>query len=315
MSPARLPGNEAQRLHSLRALGVLDTAPEERFDRLTRLARRFFDVPIALVTLVDSDRLWFKSRDGTDIQQGPREHSFCAHAILDDDNVMIVPDATTDERFRANPLVTGSPEIRFYAGCPVKAPDGSPLGTLCVIDHQPRELQEHDASVLRDLAELAEQELKSLALATSDDLTGLANRRGFDAIAVHTLAMCRRVDRPATLLLFDLDDFKSVNDTLGHAAGDRVLRHFADHLVATFRDSDVVARLGGDEFSVLLSGAARPDVDRPVALLREVLNEDGAGPAVTFSVGVAMYDPDQHETIGDLLSEADKQMYVDKRGA
>jgi diguanylate cyclase (GGDEF)-like protein len=315
MPPARLPDNEAQRIRSLRALGVLDTAPEERFDRLTRLARRFFEVPIALVTLVDSDRLWFKSRDGTEMQEGPREHSFCAHAILDDDRVTIVPDATADERFSANPLVTGTPEIRFYAGCPVKAPDGSPLGTLCVIDHEPRELEEDDAMVLKDLAELVEQELRSLALATSDDLTGLTNRRGFDAIGVHTLAICRRVDRPATLLLFDLDNFKGVNDTLGHAAGDEVLRRFADHLVTTFRDSDVVARLGGDEFCVLLSGATKPDVDRPIALLQERLDEAGADPAVTFSVGVALYDPEKHEAIGDLLSEADKHMYADKRGS
>jgi diguanylate cyclase (GGDEF)-like protein len=315
MPPARLPDNESERLHSLHALGVLDTAPEERFDRLTRLARRFFEVPIAMLTLVDSDRLWFKSHDGTDRQEGPREHSFCAHAILDDDTVMVVPDAAVDERFKSNPLVTGAPEIRFYAGCPVKAPDGSPLGTLCVIDHKPRELGADDASVLRDLAELVEQELRSLALATSDDLTGLANRRGFDAIGVHTLAMCRRVDRPATLLLFDLDNFKAVNDTLGHAAGDKVLRHFADQLVSTFRDSDVVARLGGDEFCVLLSGAAKPDVERPIALLQEQLDATDHDPAVTFSVGVATYDPDRHDTIGDLLMEADKHMYADKRGA
>jgi len=315
MPPARLPDNESRRLHSLRALGVLDTAPEERFDRLTRLARRFFEVPIALLTLVDADRLWFKSRDGTDQQEGPREQSFCAEAILDGDAVMIVPDATTDSRFQTNPLVTGSPEIRFYAGCPIKAPDGSPLGTLCVIGHEPRELEDDDASVLRDLAELVEQELKSLALATSDDLTGLANRRGFDAIGVHTLAMCRRVDRPATLLLFDLDEFKKVNDTLGHAEGDRVLRHFSDHLLSTFRDSDVVARLGGDEFCVLLSGAAEPDVQRPIALLQQVLHAAEGETTTTFSVGVATYDPERHTTIDDLLLEADKHMYADKRSS
>lgn len=314
MSSAPLPGNESQRLQSLRALGVLDTQPEERFDRLTRLARRFFQVPIALVSLVDSDRQWFKSRDGTETRETPREHSFCAHAILDDDAIMIVPDAAADERFSANPLVTGAPEIRFYAGCPVKAPDGSTLGTLCVIDHEPRELEADDAMVLRDLAELVEQELKTLALATSDDLTGLANRRGFDAIGVHTLAMCLRVDRPATLLLFDLDDFKSINDTRGHAAGDRALWHFADRLLAAFRGSDVVARLGGDEFCVLLSGAAELDVLRPIAHLQELLKETD-GDAVTFSVGVATYDPDRHATIDDLVKEADDNMYADKRGS
>jgi len=313
MPPAPLPDNESQRIHSLHALGVLDTAPEERFDRLTRLARRFFHTPIALLSLVDSDRQWFKSRDGFDREETPREHSFCAHAILDGDEVMVVEDATTDERFLTNPLVTGASDIRFYAGCPVKAPDGSALGTLCVMDHEPREVGADDALVLRDLAELVEQELKSLALATSDDLTGLANRRGFDAIGVHTLALCGRVDRPATLLLFDLDNFKNVNDTLGHAAGDRVLKTFSDHLLATFRDSDVVARLGGDEFCVLLSGAAQPDVGRPLALLRRLLDDPEGDTAITFSVGVAMYDSSRHKAIGDLLVEADQNMYEDKR--
>ena len=127
--------------------------------------------------------------------------------------------------------------------------------------------------------------------------------------------MCRRLDRPATLLLFDLDGFKGVNDALGHAAGDRVLRHFSDHLLSTFRDSDIVARLGGDEFCVLLSGAAEPDVQRPIDLLRQVLDDGESEASVTFSVGVATYDPQRHETIGDLLSEADKHMYVDKRGS
>jgi diguanylate cyclase (GGDEF)-like protein len=308
-----LPNNESQRLHSLHALGILDTAPEERFDRLTRLARHFFEVPIALVSLVDSERQWFKSRDGIDQEETAREHSFCAHAILDVETVMVVSDATTDERFRANPFIAASRPIRFYAGCPVKAPDGSPLGTLCVMDHQPREVEADDAIVLKDLAELVEHEFKSLTLATSDDLTGLANRRGFDAIGVHTLALCGRVARPATLLLFDLDDFKGVNDTLGHAAGDRTLQRFADHLLSTFRDSDVVARLGGDEFCVLLSGAAEPDVARPIRLLREVLTHPQGGAPITFSVGVATYDPERHGAMSELLEEADSTMYEDKR--
>ena len=313
MPAAPLPNGEPQRLQSLRALGILDTDPEERFDRLTRLARRFFDVPIALISFVDEDRQWFKSKEGLAADETAREHSFCAHAILDDESIMVVSDASNDARFSENPLVTGAPEIRFYAGCPVKAPDGSPLGTLCVIDHRPRDLGDDDASVLRDLAELVEQELKSLALASSDDLTGLANRRGFDAIGVHTLAVCLRVENPATLLLFDLDEFKSVNDTLGHAAGDKVLKRFADCLLSTFRHSDVVARLGGDEFCVLLSGAAEPDVDRPIALLQERLNDPKAGTPITFSVGVAMYDPERHAAIDDLLQEADEHMYADKR--
>lgn len=314
MPAAPLPENEARRLHSLRALGLLDSPPEERFDRLTRIARRFFRVPIALVTLVDEDRQWFKSRSGIERRETPREHSFCAHAILDADRVMVVPDASTDDRFSTNPLVTGSPEIRFYAACPVKAPDGSPLGTICVIDREPRQLDDEDAVVLSDLAELVEREIKNLALATTDELTSLANRRGFDAIASHTLAVCMRVERSATLLLFDLDDFKAVNDSLGHAAGDELLQAFAENLLSTFRDSDVVARLGGDEFCVLLSGASVSDVSRPISELEELMDEHDAPFTTSFSVGVAAFDPERHENVGDLLAEADDDMYVNKRG-
>jgi diguanylate cyclase (GGDEF)-like protein len=306
-----LPDNESQRLRSLRALDLLDTPPEERFDRLTRVARRLFDTPIALMSLVDADRQWFKSRPGLDFPQTPREHSFCAHAILGE-GVFVVPDALVDDRFRDNPLVNSFPEIRFYAGCPVRAPDGSALGTLCVIDHEPREVEDDDIDALRDLAGLAEQELRSLALATIDELTDLTNRRGFDAIAAHTLAICRRVDRPVTLLLFDLDDFKSINDTRGHMAGDQALREFASQLLATFRDSDVIARLGGDEFCVLLSGATTRDIPRPLADL-EAATQTSKGPRIRFSVGAASYHPKRHNSVADLVADADAEMYRQKR--
>lgn len=296
------------------ALDILGTGtePDERFDRLTRLARHLFDTPMALLSLVGSDRRWVKSRWGLDLGKAPPELPFCSQALLGDD-VLIVPDATRDDRFRDHPLVVDLPEIRFYAGCPVHAPDGKPLGTLCVIDHEPREVQEEDAGVLRDLAWMLEQELKSASLATMDGLTGLTNRRGFDAIAGHSIAMCRRVEEPATLLYFDLDDFKEVNDALGHAAGDRVLRSFAERLQATFRDSDVVARVGGDEFCVLLTSATPQDVERPLSLLEGRLKTRDGEPLVRFSVGVASYDPSRHRTVQDLVAEADMHMYRQKR--
>jgi diguanylate cyclase (GGDEF)-like protein len=302
MTGAAVPENEHARLRSLRALGILDTDPEERFDRLTRVARRVFEVPIALLSLVDDQRQFYKSRVGTDMVQTDREHSFCAHAILDGDSVMVVRDATEDERFRTNPLVTGAPEIRFYAACPVRAPDGHLLGTLCVIDHEPR-----------SLPELVEQELKSLALAATDELTGLANRRGFEAIARHTLATALRVEQPATLLLFDLNNFKLVNDNYGHVAGDRVLVRFAAELRSTFRDSDVVARLGGDEFCVLLSGATQEEARRPLGELERKLGETEGEVNVSFSVGAATYERARHRTVAALVEEADDQMYADKR--
>jgi phosphoribosyl 1,2-cyclic phosphodiesterase/DNA-binding response OmpR family regulator len=149
--------DEAARVRALRELGILDSAPEERFDRITRLAQRLFDVPIALVSLVDTERQWFKSRQGIDIEETPRDLSFCAHAIHDD-RVFVVSDALLDPRFADNPAVTGDLRVRFYAGRPVRA-DGRRVGTLCVVDSRPRHLRDDDVRALDDLAALVELEL------------------------------------------------------------------------------------------------------------------------------------------------------------
>jgi DNA-binding response OmpR family regulator len=154
---APLPADEPARLRALDALGILDTPPEERYDRITRLARRLFDMPIALVSLVATERQWFKSRQGLDVPETSRDASFCAHAILDD-RVFVVGDASLDPRFAENPLVTGAPGIRFYAGRPVRSGD-SRVGTLCLIDQVPRQLGADDMQALEDLAALVEDEL------------------------------------------------------------------------------------------------------------------------------------------------------------
>jgi ribonuclease BN (tRNA processing enzyme)/DNA-binding response OmpR family regulator len=156
--PAALPWNEEQRLVALRALGVLDTPGEERFDRLTRLAAALFEVPVALVTLVDRDRQWFKSRHGLDMLETPRDMSFCAHALFSDD-VMVVSDTRLDDRFADSPLVAGEPRIRFYAGYPVTDPGGTCFGTLCLMDTRPRHLDREKLGLLRDLGGLVRREL------------------------------------------------------------------------------------------------------------------------------------------------------------
>jgi len=155
--PAPLPPDEELRLRTLQACGVLDTAAEERFDRLTRIAAALFDVPIALVSLVDRDRQWFKSHCGLDATETPRDVAFCAHAILGDD-VLHVPDALQDDRFADNPLVLNDPRVRFYAGAPLTLQNGTHAGTLCVIDHRARHLDEDQLQLLRDLAKLVERE-------------------------------------------------------------------------------------------------------------------------------------------------------------
>lgn len=156
-----IPQRESERIAALHSLAILDTPPEERFDRLTRLAQRLFHVPIALVTLVDTNRQWFKSCQGLGEAETPRSVSFCAHAILGND-VLVIPDARKDPRFAKNPLVTGPPHIRFYAGKPLKGPGSHNLGTLCLIDRKPRQMSRDDLQALEELAAVVQQELNSL---------------------------------------------------------------------------------------------------------------------------------------------------------
>lgn len=316
MIKAPMPTDESARIDTLRALNILDTSPEERFDRLTRLAKRLFGVPIALVSLVDAERQWFKSCFGLAASETPRDISFCGHAILGDE-VFLVPDATRDIRFHDNPLVVSEPRVRFYAGCPLKVPNGSRLGTLCLIDVEPRTLDGDELLLLRDLARMAEQELAAVQLATMDELTLLSNRRGFFALAQHSLKLCRRLAHPATLLFIDMDGFKQINDRFGHAEGDRALCSFAEALRGTFRDSDVIGRLGGDEFVVLLTNTAQAVANEALARLRaavQTLNRSSQrGYDMKFSVGQLAYDPSQHPSVEALVDEADGLMYARKR--
>jgi diguanylate cyclase (GGDEF)-like protein len=316
-----IPADEASRIRTLRSLGLLDTAAEERFDRLTRLARRLFDVPVALVSLVDVDRQWFKSTAGLDATQTSREVSFCGHAILSDE-LFLVPDAARDPRFADNPLVVGEPDIRFYAACPLKVGDGSRIGTLCLIDREPRDFGHDDRALLRDLARMAEQELGALQLATTDELTGLSNRRGFEALAQHALGVCRRLGRPASMAFVDLDGFKGINDRYGHAEGDRTLVEFARLLQSVYRESDVIGRLGGDEFAVLLTDCDAAGTHAGFQRLRVAVESGNArrerDRALRFSVGVVDFRRDRHATVRSMLDEADALMYRHKgvaRGA
>jgi GAF domain-containing protein len=154
MKPAPLPEDEASRLKALQQIQLLDTLPEEVYDDITRIATEITGTSIALLTLVDKERQWFKSRQGLEVSETPREYSFCAHAILDPNEVFIVPDARYDERFHDNPLTTGEPHVVFYAGVPVKDAEGHALGSLCVIDNRPRELPDHKIEALKALAKL-----------------------------------------------------------------------------------------------------------------------------------------------------------------
>ncbi len=312
MKLAPTPANETQRLMTLRGLNILDTIPEERFDRITRLAKLVFGVPIAVINLIDSERSWAKSVRGLDLVDAPRDLSFCGHVVAADAS-LVITDASLDERFHDNPYVREDPSVRFYAGAPLHAGNGHAVGTLCLVDRRPRELTAEQLQVLLDLATMVEDELTGLQVATSDPLTGISNRRGFELLAGTALPLTRRLGGTSILLMFDLDGFKPINDVHGHAAGDRALVDFAGCMLKSFREADVIARLGGDEFCVLAAGPEEA-LAAPVRRLQDHLAQLRDRPyQLSFSVGAALYMPERHPTISALLAAGDQAMYAQKR--
>ena len=459
---------ETERLEKLKSFDILDTAPAPEFDTVVKLAQRLLDVPIAMVSLVDEHRQWFKASCGLSISEGRREDAFCAHALHVDD-IMIVEDATRDPRFAANPLVTGPMNIRFYASVPLRphaegfADDLSGIGTLCIIDTKPRTLSLADRQLLRDLAglasalvsahadaararrlseasrrhaamlerqhlqlcqaermagigswrlELADQSVHwseqvfavyglrqgrvpSLADALSfypadrraeiamllergathceafefesdflradgqqrrvrgigepqlvdgvpvaligvfqditerhareqslrkragtDALTALPNRARFEAELATLMTDIQAGAPPACLLLLDLDGFKAVNDTFGHAVGDQVLRVMADRLNLAVDHGNFAARLGGDEFVVLLrqpadEAAVEALIARLLGTLRYDIERQGLRREVAVTVGAAWLDA--ADATADTMHQADLALYQAKR--
>ncbi len=469
---AALPGNESDRLHAVQQTGLLDTRPEDDFDSLVRLASVVCNTPIALVTLVDERRQWFKARVGLDAKETHRDIAFCAHTILEPD-IFLVEDAWKDPRFAKNPLVTGDLGIRFYAGVPLSGADGLRVGTLCVIDRSPRglssvereallllaeqankqidlrrkqnaltqaiaensvveqelrrseslfhafmdhapfvafmknaegklvyynqhladrfsigrqnwigktdaelwpvelaeKIRRNDLSVLRDwrtvvvdeqanpteaVATLwrsykfpfrdvngveyvagfavnmtaereAEEQIqifqeallaanaKLQAMATTDDLTNLLNRRAFETALEREFAMWLRNPLPLSLLIVDIDDFKSFNDSFGHEEGDRVLRHVGGVMQRCFRSSDIVARYGGEEFAVLLPNTSRPAAADSAERLRLAVGNIEIGPRrVSISVGLSTLNGSPW-TKSEFVRRADEALYAAKR--
>ena len=457
--------DETLRIMALRRAELLDSEPEEQFDELVKLAAEICGTPISLFSLVDENRQWFKAAVGLAVPETGRDVSFCSHAIQQDD-IFEITDATTDARFGDNALVTGDPHIRFYAGMPVCAPDGSKLGTLCVIDRVPRTLSESQTAALQVLGrqvtarlELREQQLRltealrekealleelwlsehrfrtfmdsapfislmkdgegrmvyynrrlseqfgfegdawlgksdselwdedlarefrkndlevlqaghmieqtevtrsadgtsatwrsykfplrnvhgdpmigliavdittdmereraltaantQLAqLATIDGLTGILNRRALDERAEVEFELAGRLGRPFTIVLLDLDNFKSRNDRFGHQSGDEVLRLLGNLIRTMLRSSHLAGRYGGEELALLLPGTeeegARQFCEKIRTAMRGIQWPDGQ---LTASFGVAARGPDTG-SVKRLFELADKAMYHGKK--
>ncbi|MGV3490435.1 MAG: sensor domain-containing diguanylate cyclase [Devosia sp.] len=307
------PSFEEERLEKLAELDILDTPNEESFDRVARLISQIFGVEIGIVSMIDGHRQWYKAIEGLEARETKLSDTFCRYTMQGDE-ALIVPDATRDLRFADNPMVTGGPEVRFYAGVPLRTRDGYNLGTLCAIDSKPRDFGAKDVAILEDLARVVMRDLELSQQVAVDELTGALSRRAFKAEAHRHIALARRGDEPLSVLAFDLDHFKSINDQHGHSAGDDVLAAVGEACRAQLRTSDFLGRLGGEEFAILLPNT---DLDGGIEVagkLREAIAalSDNFNFKVSASLGVATRHG-KFDEIEAILERADQAMYAAKR--
>ncbi len=343
MNTIPMPLNEEERIATLKSYAILDSGSETAFDSIVNYLKKQFDVQMCVISLIARDRQWFKAKCGIDADGTPRDISFCTYTILGDD-VLNVPDATKDERFKDNPLVAGEPHIRFYSGAPLIAPNGHKLGSICVIDNKPK----HDfcadkqqmladmASMVMDQMEIrkaagevaleieqriqAETEARTakeeaVYIAFHDALTGLGNRAKLqDFCKINELAKID--DKPVGAFYIDINKFKYTNDSLGHSVGDALLQKFANDMRSVFGDNAFLARLGGDEFFAILAvddeNHARALGAKFIDKIKEPMSLLGHTVIGSASVGIAV-SPHHGETMDDLVARADMAMYNAKQ--
>jgi diguanylate cyclase (GGDEF)-like protein len=302
---------EAARLRALHRYEILDTAPEEAFDRITRLVVSVLQMPMAVVSLVDHDRQWIKSRQGVQTIETARDVTFCTHTI-EDTQPLIVPDALADPPFADSPFVLGEPYIRFYAGVPLRTRDGHNVGALCAMDTKVRKLTDQQVALLQDLARLVVDELELRLVAPTDSLTGAMSARSFIEQARREISRSQRNEKPLSWFVIDVDHFKAVNDKYGRAVGDLVLQQFVSICRSELRASDYLGRIGGEEFAVILPDTpmlGAVDLGERLLKMLAATTIKAAGHAVhiTASVGVSECTDIGH-TVEYLLQTADMSM-------
>lgn len=302
MQAPEIPQNESDRLATLRSLRILDTPPDDRFDRYARISARIFDVPIAVVSLVDRYRQWFKSAEGLDAKETPRDISFCGHAILGDD-IFEIQNARRDPRFRDNPLVTDQPNIRFYAGAPLTAPNGHKLGTLCIIDKVPRRLNDEQKTMLQNLADMVVKEM----IEHVDTESSLPNRNSF----LLSGAKCfdkPREERQFSVLLFDIHEAVAAqNDSQSSASPNE---KFAELLKKYFPKAQSIANIDNKYFCVLLKDSLGDTQSKIVQRLsaeakKSLFAESNDSKCVRY-IGFVDYDAAKHISIDEVLNDTDK---------
>lgn len=311
-----IPRDEDERLAALRRLALLEGEPSESFERIGRIARRVFGVRWAVVTLLDEERQWFVTRQGTEerwAQGTSRAISFSGHVVAAG-RTIVVEDARADERFFDNPLVTEPGSVVAYAGAPIRSPDGPVVGVFCVAHDARRAFSAEELEMLEDLAALVEREIDTHYRACLDEVTGVYNRRGFVAIGRHALARAAARGIPLALAYLDVDGLKSVNDRHGHGVGDHALLAVGHALRSTTRASDVIGRLGGDEFALLLFDCTIAGADHVIAALESRFAAELAtvAPGLRIGLSAGAADVTPGASLEEVLALADARMYERK---
>jgi len=304
MQQAAIPLDEARRLASLRTLAVLDTPAEERYDRVTRLTQRLFGVPFATISFVDERREWFKSSAAFPHAQLARDVSFAAHVIAEGE-ALVIEDTVRDHRFWDHPLVTADLRIRFYAGHPLRASDGSLAGVLSIFDSTARPFTANDSQALSDLAAITEGELRETGLSVSqlenvdassrdaisiDPLTRLWNRTAMFDIVRREIEHARLGQANVALLMVDVDRMREINEQNGHDKGDLLLTEVASVLRRSLRPRDVLARFAGEEFAALLISVDPPNAVDAAERVRMMIAREvrtAAGREISVTIGAA----------------------------
>jgi len=342
------PADEARRQAALDRYDLFDTGAEQPFDDIARLASTLCDTPAAVVSLIDRDRQRFKARIGIGVSETPRSLAICDHAIRDPERVLVIPDIARDPRFSSLDLRLGDKPLRFYAGVPLRSPDGYGLGTVSVVDVRPRQLDPGQIEGLQILARQTEHLLELrcyareqrrlvderdamlLALEASradlqqrhdeieytarhDPLTGLLNRGALAKLRVDPQALARLNRGPYCVVVVDIDRFKQINDVHGHLLGDRALQAVAAAVAASIREGDVAVRFGGEEFLLILPGTRATGAVEVAERVRRKVVESGLPFRVTVSAGVAMGEPER-DVPEQVFERADQALYRAKAG-
>lgn len=309
------------------------TPIEERFERLTRLARRALNVPVAAITFLSEEKQWFKSVAGWAVSELPNEQSFCPITLAAGE-LTVFEDAAQEPAVSHHPLVLTGPQFRFYAGLPIIDENEVLCGTFCVFDQKPRQLSALDKATLEDLAALTQREIvgehmrsvhhaltAKLGIARResmmDPLTRLWNRRGASVLIKAALDAAREQKSSVGIAILDLDNFKHINDNYGHQTGDEVLRKTALRLIQSIRSNDSVCRIGGDEFLLLMKDCDEETAKLTTERIRQsvvvspVPTRQG-DITISTSVGYAVRSGAEQTTVDDLIERADQALLQSK---